>query len=327
MSQDLFGKSKRHQSQKASKRLAELFGSMEEDFGLGSSRGPRIQEEAMESEEAPRPLEYNHLVEEPSAATDDFEDRLRKCFVDCKIPLLHVRAILAVLRTKIPSLPASERCFLKIPNLKPTKIVVEPGQYAHYGIERQLALVPLDAVSGNCVEVDLGIDGFEVGESPRQTGWPIFFRVVGSTLKPMLAGLYIGNKDPFCSNQLTREFCREAQTLLVKGVKVSPARKVLPFKIRAIVCDKKAHTFICGARSCTFRAGCTKCTAVAPGGKIAVWPGSIQALRTDLSYWMRHHIDLHSHPDRRSELEQLGIGMISSFPIDPMHAISVHTPL
>ena len=309
MSQDLFGKSKRHRSQKASKRLAELFGSMEEDIGLGSSRGPRIQEEAMES-----------------AATDDFEDRLRKFFVDCKIPLFHVRAFLAVLRTKIPSLPASKRCFLKIRNLKPTKIVVEPGQYAHYGIER-LALVPLAAVSGNCVEVDLGIDGFEVGESPRQTGWPIFFRVVGSTLKPMLAGLYIGNKDPFCSNQLTREFCREAQTLLVKGVKVSPARKVLPFKIRAIVCDKKAHTFICGARSCTFRAGCTKCTAVTPGGKIAVWPGSIQVLRTDLSYWIRPHIDLHSHPERRGELEQLGIGVISSFPIDPMHAISVHTPL
>lgn len=67
------------------------------------------------------------------------------------------------------------------------------GKYFHYGLKKAFLSYPFaELIKLGSLLIDFSTDGFAFANSSKRCGWPIFLSIVGSTLAPVLVGLYIG---------------------------------------------------------------------------------------------------------------------------------------
>lgn len=92
-------------------------------------------------------------------------------------------------------------------------------------------------------------------------------------------------------------------------------------------CDAPARSFLCGVVGHTAKSGCSKCSQL--GYKLQnsgmIFQTYTSEPRTDVSFSLRRdksHHQMH-YLCRKSALETANIGMVSQFPIDPMHLIDI----
>lgn len=98
------------------------------------------------------------------------------------------------------------------------------------------------------------------------------------------------------------------------------------FRCRAFICDAPAKAFVKQILNHNSHNGCNECAQVGfhlnrtlVFNVVSVVSGT---LRTDNSFRERVHQN-HHHTNIPSELEKIGIGMVSQFPLDPMHLVDL----
>lgn len=136
--------------------------------------------------------------------------------------------------------------------------------------------------------------------------------------------MYAGIKKPINVNNYLHDFNFEIKNLLETGIKIGD--KSLRFKINAFVCDAPAGAFIRGIVGHNALNGCNKCDQIGTSiRKVVTFDNKTGNVISDDDFMQRKY-PLHHHPkfrEEKTELETLGIGMISQFPLDCMHLIDL----
>lgn len=233
-----------------------------------------------------------------------------------------VTEILAIFRENgFLNLPKDARTLLKTP-AKSSISKFANGSYAHIGMAKslmhQLPLIDTN-VSVESLLIDINIDGLPISRSSSTAFWPILgvIRNVGFDLPPFLIGIYQGEAKPSSSSEFLDPFVTEYKELQHNPIEFRG--KIIETKIRAFVCDVPATAFVKGTKGHTGFFSCGKC--VQEGDYInnrTCFPDTQCMLRTDESFRKRLQEEHHTSD---SKLEDIGIGMVSQFPLDYLHLV------
>lgn len=200
------------------------------------------------------------------------------------------------------------------------------GEYYHFGIEKSLLKCNYRFLfEEDLVLIDIGIDGISLSKSSRLKLWPIIGAFVDKpNISPFLIGCYKGTTNPPCINSFTFDFVEELKTIEENGVKVTPASIIKPLQIRAFICDTPARSFVTGCMGHGSYFGCGKCDQEGDyrHNKVVYQPVRSNS-RTDITFSNREQPQ-HHQPKFLNDptlLETIQIGMVTQFPLDPMHAV------
>lgn len=224
----------------------------------------------------------------------------------------------------VENLPCSAKTLMKTPQSKIAPKSVEPGEYIHFGIQNYFSNNNHTFLRNNeVISIDIGIDGLKVFNSSSLCLWPILGAITDRPNSiPFLIGCYCGYKQPGCSDLYLKDFADEVDKLQKEGVTIGQNTQKKKFEIRLFSCDSPARSFVTGVKYHQAFDGCSKCCqkGVRRSNR-TVYSTSKSALRTDVSYKQRRDIDHHNkkYANKITVLENIGIGMVSKFPLDPMH--------
>ncbi|XP_067614083.1 uncharacterized protein [Eurosta solidaginis] len=130
-----------------------------------------------------------------------------------------------------------------------------------------------------------------------------------------------GMSKPADVNDFLKEFCEEIGTLAQNGVKVGSAQLLKEFSVRLFTCDSPARAFINGVKGHTTKNSCPKCLQMGQHLDRVCLSQEVGELRTDDSF--KNRLDLSFHKQREVLLESVNIGMVSQFPLEPMHLVDL----
>lgn len=225
-----------------------------------------------------------------------------------------------------PELPKTKETLLGTPrySIHPRPCGGE-SEYYHFGIEKQLMKCNYRFLSEEDeVVIDIGIDGLSLSKSSKLKIWPITGAFVNKpNFSPFLIGCYEGSTDPPCIDLFTLDLVEELKIIAENGVKVTPSLIVKPLKIRAFICDTPARSMVTGCLGHASYHGCNKCDQVGIYLNKIVYLTTRGNSRTDVSFFNREQPEHHlvKFRNQHSLLETIEIGMVSQFPLDPMHAL------
>lgn len=226
-------------------------------------------------------------------------------------------------------LPKDPRTFLGTP--RSTEVIqLNNGQYNHVGLKRGLniSLHPLishkDLILSTCsnnnlkISLDVNIDGLPLFKSSTLDCWPILGRIVNfNNCKPFVIGIFCGRGKPDPLNIFLRQFVAEVVELNENGFHIDD--KKFQFSIRCFICDAPARSYLKCCKPHNSSHGCERCTQEGVYINHRMVFSDVNAgARTDISFLQKTDEDHHSG---ESPLLSAGIGMVSQFPLDPMHLL------
>ncbi|XP_077551247.1 uncharacterized protein LOC144164879 [Haemaphysalis longicornis] len=227
--------------------------------------------------------------------------------------------LLRILKELKPDLPCDARTLLATPRESPIRRLSN-GEYVHFGLKAGLAKClssGLRVADVQQLHVTLNIDGLPLFKNSSRYLWPILAMVEETKDRgPFPIGIFCGVKKPASLDDYLDEFMKEMCEVQREGVVCSGKRcQVI---IRAVMCDYPARVFVQCAKGHTSYYGCDKCTQTGKWLGRMTFPDSNAPLRTDASFNAQlqeeHHIGV-------SPMQQLGLKMVTQFPIDYMHLV------
>ena len=159
------------------------------------------------------------------------------------------------------------RAILKTPREIPHAQMfwVEPGIYLHLGLKDSLdrcAEINFASAhaSGAVLQLKVNVDGVEIARSSRNTMWPILVLVDGIKMRPLIVGLYYGERKPDNFNHFLAPFVDEVDKMK-RGDKLVCKLGGFDFelKFRAWIFDLPALASAMGLRGHNHSFGCTIC--------------------------------------------------------------------
>lgn len=262
-----------------------------------------------------------------SDSSDDEEEHMQRAFdlkkalaewvVNAKIPAYHVDKLLTILRNIAPSLPKCCKTLCKTPRTA-NIIEMDNGHYLHVGLRDCInRFLSNNNFIGDCITIDIDVDGVGVSKSSASDIWPILASVVGYK-DILMPGAFHGTKKPVNVNNFLKRFVDEYNEL---SDGFCYCNKVYSLNIRAIVADIPARTFILDSIGHTGYSSCTKCTI--KGERIfntICFPGFDFELRSDAS--IRNRDDEHHHHSREPTMvESLPINLVDDVVVETMHCV------
>ncbi|KAK3918588.1 Halomucin [Frankliniella fusca] len=247
--------------------------------------------------------------------------RLAKWSIQNYITLEATTALLGILRDAHPELPKTAE---SLRNTSKRRLIVKEignGQYVHFGFGFLFNNVDVTRVGGRVLEVDFGSDGLStIFKSTGTECWPILARcVAGGVVKPVVVGVFYGHGKPEPLADYLQDLIDDARELSVNGVLIGNVR--FQVSIRYFVCDAVARAYFRCCKGHTAINGCEKCEQEGYRvGNITVFQTVSGRLRTDDSFREQSDAD---HHNGVSPLLDLGIGMVTSFPLDGMHMLDL----
>lgn len=263
----------------------------------------------------------------PSDSSDDEDELLQRVFdlrkalaewvVNSKTPAYHVDKLLSILRNIAPGLPKCCKTLCKTPRIA-NIIEMDNGHYLHVGLENCLnRFLSNNNFNGDCITIDIGVDGVGVSKSSTSDIWPILVSVVGYE-DILMPGAFHGTKKPCNVNNFLQRFVEEYNELsggFIYG------NKTYILHVRAVVADIPARTFILDSIGHTGYSSCTKCTI--KGERILntiSFSGFDFELRTDAS--VRNRDDEHHHHSMEpTMIESLPINLVDDVVVETMHCV------
>ncbi|XP_049316952.1 uncharacterized protein LOC125779722 [Bactrocera dorsalis] len=265
--------------------------------------------EFIEKEESSQKTNCDKLIEKLKMWTARHKVT-RSCFDD----------LLKILQSENISVPTSSKGVLRQATCRLR--TVAPGNYLHIGLEKQLRSIAITLSDVDKFEIDVGIDGLPLYKSSNVSLWPILAKLHPKrNTKVMLIGVFEGKQKPADVNNYLHDFAYELKTLTQYGMEVNGRR--IKVKVRCFICDAPARAFICQTVGHTSFQGCSKCTQV--GKKInntITYSTLTENLRTDDDFAARNSVGHHKKMEK-SCLEEMGVGMVSAFPVEPMHLLDL----
>ncbi|KAG7454114.1 hypothetical protein MATL_G00263740 [Megalops atlanticus] len=161
----------------------------------------------------------------------------------------------------------------------------------------------------------MNVDGLPLSKSSSLQFWPIL-GLQGVVRKPVVIALFCGNSKPNCLTDYLRDLVSELQELS-KGFVLHGKQCFI--KLTSVICAALARAFIKGTKTHTGYSGCDKCVQTGVYLKHRMtFPEVNSPRRSDLSFELmsdeEHHII-------SSPFKDVGIGMVSGFPLDYMHLV------
>ncbi|KAJ8937837.1 hypothetical protein NQ314_011698 [Rhamnusium bicolor] len=243
---------------------------------------------------------------------------LRQWSVNLNVSHAAVTGLLHVLHPFHTYLPLSSKALLKTPRQTDIKQIGD-GEFYYFGLKASIKS-NLSAcnqeIKGDKIEISFNIDGIPLFNSSNQQFWPILGLIKNFRSKPFAIGIFSGRSKPKPLELYLEDFVNELSLLLQEGFKYN--NKKYQIIVHSFVCDAPARAFIKCIKTHSGYSSCEKC--VNPGeyiqGRI-VFKNVFASKRTDAAFIIQqdedHHIGL-------SPLLNLGIGMVTTFPVDYMHA-------
>ncbi|CAN7979093.1 unnamed protein product [Ixodes persulcatus] len=245
--------------------------------------------------------------------------RLRGWAVRHNIPHSALNDLLPMLKEKDPEIPSDARTLLMTPRECPIR-PLSNGEYVHFGLKPGLArclssgLLTPDA---DTLHLTVNIDGLPLFHNSSQQVWPIL-AMVSETKDggPFPVGVFSATKKPQDLAEYLEQFVADMDELQSDGFECLGQK--WPVAVRAIVCDYPARVFVKSTKGHTAYYGCDKCTQKGVWQHRMTFPEMKAPVRTDAAFIAQQQ---EGHHTGVSPFSQLGIGMVSQFPIDYMHLV------
>ncbi|CAH0554577.1 unnamed protein product [Brassicogethes aeneus] len=257
------------------------------------------------------------------------ESEIRGWAIKYNVTTHCLNALLGILRNHIvgSSLPKDCRTLMHTPKLS-SILKMDPGLYKHFGIEKAIRCLFLKnnivEFHNNVVEIGLNIDGLPISNSSKSQFWPILITIrnlpnkAHSQVFPV--GIYYGTGKPKSLQDFMQPFINDIENLKNNGLHL--CNKNLAVQVVNIICDAPAKAYLLNVKAHNGYHGCNYCTDEGDFiNRRMVFLQRNADLRTDESFRLRS--DEEYHRDGPSPLEQIGIGLVSSVPLDYMHLICI----
>ena len=253
-------------------------------------------------------------------------------------------ALLSILVPYFPFLPKDSRTLKKTQR----KIDVDQicdGEYYHFGLLESLSVsmknIPRNMKIGvSRLSLQINIDGLPLFKSTGDQFWPILARVCHPfKTPPFLVGLFYGTQKPYDVDSYFKKFVDDVEYLLHNTVWIDGFDDAVEIEFNCFVCDRPARSLVKQIKGHNGYFGCDKCMHEGVyKNKRMLFPvprsseeslcrderfnqmneKMKQSLRTDTNFrqmsQQQHHVGI-------SPLTNLGIKMVSAFPIDYMHSV------
>lgn len=214
----------------------------------------------------------------------------------------------------VTNLPKDARTLLKTPK-KLNYQVLGSGQFYYFSIKNKLLNIVEKCDISHFI-LDFGIDGLPLHKSTKFSFWPILCKVRNLTSYIFTVAIFYGPEKPPLDGFL-QEFINELVVLRNEGLNID--NRKIQVDIGAFCCDAPARAFVKNIKSHTGYNGCDKCMVQGTYCNRRMLFLKLDAtLRTDDNF--QCFFDTNHHKGI-TPLSILGIGMISSFPIDYMHSV------
>ena len=248
-------------------------------------------------------------------------DDLSNWAADSQIPHSKLKGLLSVLHHYHPHLPKDPRTLLQ--TTTSYKILdFGDGEYYHFGLASSInKLVQFQGVDRDIdgIQIQVNIDGLPLYKSSKAQFWPILGRVVSpSESEVFVVGLYSGMGKPSNVDKYLAQFVSEMKELERTGVHIDKLNKTVPISVACFICDAPARAFVKGTKPHNAYYGCEKCIQKGVWAGKVIFPEVNSQLRTDLDVKEMMHEEHHNYP---TPLSQLSVGLVSQFPLDPMHLV------
>lgn len=257
--------------------------------------------------------------EETNLASDfKLKEKLRNWAISSKVTRSALTDLLHILSPIHPELPLDSRTLLLTPRqIKFTEIT--NGKFVYLGLGEGIIKISSQCLINfeqiNTIKLSFNVDGLPLFHSTNLQLWPILCLITNFKTSPFPVAIFCGTSKPQLET-FFEEFVNELKVLLQEGLLVN--NKKYKIEIHSFICDAPAKAFIKCIKSHNGYSGCDKCV---DGGEYVqnriVFRSISATRRSDTSFLLQqdeeHHIGL-------SPLSKLNIGLVSSFPIDYMHA-------
>ncbi|XP_067637611.1 uncharacterized protein [Eurosta solidaginis] len=250
---------------------------------------------------------------------------MKRWAVEQNSPLSKIASLLHTMR-KIgyDGLPLCAKTLLGTNRDKVELDVLGEGTFMYIGIENNLCRRDFDFLqSSNNVTLDVGIDGLQLTRSSKTCLWPILGALVDHPkVGPFLIACFQGNSKPPNPDDFLMSFCNEVTNLRENGIKVGSNEVIKQFRVRSFTCDSPARAFVTGVMSHSAKNACPKCICTSEKHS---FPVSVGIAQTDESFKNRQDISHHrlEYKNKETVLESANFGMVSQFPLDPMHLVDL----
>lgn len=225
--------------------------------------------------------------------------------------------LLKILKPHFEQLPLDPRTLLKTPRRTETKII-SPGEYHHFGLEKVVNYLLQQKQQNTKCEICVNIDGVPLSKSSGSQFYPILVSLFPVENLVGLVGIYHGYKKPVDANLFLRDFIDEAIKLTNNGLTFRD--KIIPFEIKAFICDAPAKAFIKNIKSHTGYFSCTKCCQEGEFIDRKMCFPDIDFIERS-NYSFTNKIQEEHHVGDCSLQEIPNLNMISAFPLDYMHLL------
>lgn len=249
---------------------------------------------------------------------DVLSNQLASWSLEFNVTHAGVKKLLQIFRPYVPSLPRDPRTILHTPRqVAVTKCGT--GEYMHCGLKKKLTslLSECTITDGQEIKLQFNIDGLPLFKSSNTQLWPILCLVKQPEfVKPFVVGIYSGNVKPPVS--FLGAFVNELNEIIEEGLTVDT--KHLHVVVDNFVCDAPARAFVKCIKMHSGYSSCEKCDQHGEWDKKVIFECEQGNLRTDEQFKCRTDEDHHLR-DKISPLTALPVGMVSQFPLDPMHLL------
>ena len=249
------------------------------------------------------------------------KDQLSEWAVHFQITMEALSSLLFILKPVVIDLPKDPRTLLK------TKTSYDiqrkcGGEYYHFGLKKNLIdILSAAAVNGieridQTLQLQLNIDGLPLFKSSNHQFWPILGRLVNvpSSKEPFVIGIFSGIAKPTSLSDYLKDFINEFNELKEHGI--TSCGQHFDIEMSSVICDAPAKAFVKNVKQYSGYFGCDKCTQEGEWRGKMTFPEIDAPLRTDDSFEMMTDDEHHKGP---SPFVEIGLKMITQFPIDYMH--------
>lgn len=236
-----------------------------------------------------------------------------------------INEILSIFISEGHDLPKDARTLLGRSRRVSNIVSCGSGDYLHYGLERSLTDIMKQQVLETPVEknivIDINIDGLPLSKSSKSQLWPILGRVLSPFQSQVFfVGSYHGYEKPSsCIDDYLKQFIQEYKELNTEGFFFNHEKYSI--SINAVICDSPARAMVTLTKPYNGYFGCPQCTDEGEymNNKIC-FPSTTSSLRSDETFSLRLQEEHHTGD---SPFEEIGLQMVSQFPLDPMHLVDL----
>jgi hypothetical protein len=228
-----------------------------------------------------------------------------------------VTKLLKGLHTWHDELPLDARTLLKTPRDVPITEMGN-GKYCNFGVETTIlkCLKDFSLQEHDRITLQFNIDGLPLFKSSSIQFWPILCRIEQAKVrKPFAVAIFCGSSKPPVEDFL-HDFVIELANLRENGLLIQG--KLVSVEVSLFCCDTPAKAFLKCTKSFNGFSGCDNCTQRGEYKGRLVYPEINAPLRTDVAFDEMADAE---HHKKKSPLAGLGIGLVSTFPLDYMHLV------